>query len=375
MGLGRFRNAVREGYGGMNTAPGRPHESAPAPEVPRRMWAAVRERYGPVETLQVREVGVPAAASDEVLIEVAAAGVDRGVWHLLTGLPYVMRVMGFGFRRPRQPVLGADVSGRVVAVGRDVTRHRVGDAVFGSGRGTFAEYACAHENEVAAKPARLSFVQAAALTVSGSAAVQALHEAGHVRGRQRVLVLGASGGVGTFAMQLARIAGAEVTAVASAAKLDLVERLGADRVIDYGSTDATDGSFRYDLIVDIGGRTRLGKLRRALTHDGRLVIVGGENGGVWTGGVGRQLRAAALSPWVKQNLTSLISSTTPQRLAQLRSAVESGVVPAVERTHALDEVGVALRALEAGQIRGKRVIDLGRAETADSTASTPYEVR
>ena len=328
------------------------------PQVANHMRAVARDRYGPVSRVEIRRVPTPAPARGEVLLEVCAAGVDRGVWHVVTGLPYLMRLTGFGLRRPRQPVLGMDVAGRVVAVGPGVTRPEVGDAVFGVGNGTFAEYACARADQLATKPSRLSFAHAAAAPTSGVTALQAVHEIGKVRSGQRVLVLGASGGVGSFAIQLARSAGAEVTGVASAAKLDLVRSLGARHVVDYTTADATDGSEQYDVILDIGGRRRLRHLCRALTRDGTLVIVGGEDGGRWTGGVGRQLRAVALSRWRRQTLTTFISSATPQRLDRLRTALAEDLVPAVERTYGLDEARQALLDLEAGRVRGKSVIEV-----------------
>ena len=333
-------------------------QASQEPQVSARMLAAARDRYGPVTRVEIREVATPTPARDEVLVEVLAAGIDRGVWHVMTGLPYLMRLTGFGLRRPRQPLLGMDVAGRVAAVGSGVTRLRVGDAVFGIGSGTFAEYACARADQLTAKPPELSFAQAAAAPTSGLTALQAVREVGKVRSGQRVLVLGASGGVGSLAVQLARSAGAEVTGVASAAKLDLVRSLGANHIVDYTSADATDGTVRYDVVLDIGGRTRLAHLRRALTRNGTLVIVGGENGGKWTGGVGRQLRAVALSPFEPQRLTTFISSPTPQRLERLTTALLDGLIPAVGRTYRLDEVLLALQDLEAGRIRGKGVIDV-----------------
>ncbi len=326
--------------------------------VPARMLAAARTRYGPAAGVGIREVPTPVPAGDEVLVEVHAAGVDRGVWHVMTGLPYLMRPAGFGLRRPRQPVLGADLAGRVAAVGPGVVRLQVGDAVFGVGSGAFAEYATARADHLVAKPEQLSFAAAAAAPTSGITAMQAVHEIGRVEAGQRVLVLGASGGVGSFAVQLAKLAGAEVTGVASAAKLDLVRSLGADRALDYATTDPCDGSVRYALVLDIGGRTRLARLRRALTRSGTLVIVGGEDGGRVTGGIGRQLRAVARSPFTRQRLTMFVSVTTPERLERLRSLLADGLVPAVGQTYPLDAVPRAMTDLEAGRVRGKSVIEI-----------------
>ena len=332
------------------------------PSVPPRMRAATRDRYGPTTCIEVREVSTPAPGPDEVLVEVHAAGVDRGVWHVLTGLPYLLRLVGFGIRRPRQPVLGMDLAGRVVAVGRDVTRLQVGDVVFGVGTGTFAEFALAHHERVTSIPPGITYTDAAAVPVSGLAAWQAVHEIAKVRDGQRLMVLGASGGVGSFCVQLGASAGAEVTAVAGRAKLDLVASLGATHLIDYATTDPCDTVVPYDVIVDAGGRTPLAKLRTALAPDGTLVIVGGEKGGRWTGGIGRQLRALALSPWVRQQLTALMSASTPERLAELRAALGDDIIPAVGHIYALDEARQALDDLAAGRIRGKAVISIRDAD-------------
>lgn len=324
--------------------------------LPTHMRAAARHRYGSVAEVEIGTFPVPEPAGNEVLVEVSCAGLDRGVWHVLTGLPYLMRLTGFGLRRPRQPILGMDLAGRVVAVGADVTGPDIGDAVLGVGSGTFAQYALARADRVVPKPDRVSFGEAAAAPTSGLTAMQAVQDIGHVRPGQRVLVLGASGGVGSFCVQLASTAGAEVTGVASGAKHDLVRSLGAAHLIDYTSADPCDGSTRYDLIIDTGGRTPLAKLRRALTPDGTLVIVGGEDGDRWTGGIGRQLGAVVRSVGTKQRLTTFVSSPTQQRLERLRHALDGGLTPAVTRTYPLDDVPRAIRDLEAGRIQGKCVI-------------------
>lgn len=209
--------------------------------------------------------------------------VEAGVWHLMTGLPYLLRLMGFGLRAPKNPVRGLDVAGRVEAVGRKVTRFKVGDEVFGACDGSFAEYACARENRLAPKPGNLTFEQAAAVPISAYTALQAVRDKGRVRTGQKVLVIGASGGVGTFAVQLAKMYGADVTGVCSATKADLVRSIGADDVIDYTREDFADGTRHYDVILDIAGNRSLSHLRRALTPKGILVIVGGEEGGAWLG--------------------------------------------------------------------------------------------
>jgi NADPH:quinone reductase-like Zn-dependent oxidoreductase len=257
--------------------PTEPDSSTNASEHQRgTMKAVVQDVYGPPEILELREVAIPVPAADQVLVRVHAAGVDRGVAHLVTGLPYPLRLAGYGLRRPKAAVPGMDLAGRVEAVGPDVTGFRTGDEVFGIGTGTFAEYACAPAAKLAHKPADLTFVQAAAIAISGLTALQAARDHGRVAAGQAVLILGASGGVGTFAVQVAKAFGAEVTGVCSTAKVDLVRSIGADHVVDYTREDVTRLGRRYDVVLDIGGNTSLSRLRRVLTPRGRLVIVGGE---------------------------------------------------------------------------------------------------
>jgi NADPH:quinone reductase-like Zn-dependent oxidoreductase len=327
------------------------------------MRAIVQHRYGtvPEEVLRLERIARPRPAAGEVLIQVRAAGVDRGTWHLMAGQPYLMR-LGFGFRGPRNRVPGLDVAGTVVATGPEVTMFAAGDEVFGIARGSFAEYAVAREAKLARKPAALSFAQAAALAVSGLTALQGLRDAGHVQTGQKVLVIGASGGVGGYAVQLAKVFGAEVTGVCSTAKTGLVRAIGADHVIDYTQADFADGHERYDLILDIGGNTPLSRLRRALTPRGTLVIAGGEGAkgqaAQWIG-IGRQLRAVALSPLIRQRLTMFVSTHRRQDLETLRQLTESGqVTPVVEQTCPLTEVPRAIRRLHAGQVRGKLAITI-----------------
>lgn len=320
------------------------------------MRAAVRDHYGPVDLVQLRDIDRPAIGDADVLVRVHAAGVDRGVWHLMTGTPYPLRLAGFGFRTPKNPVLGGDFAGVVEAVGQAVTRFRAGDEVFGVADGTFAEFARAREDKLAPKPANLTFEQAAAVPTSGFTALQALRDQGHVQPGQTVLVIGASGGVGSFAVQLAKAFGAEVTGVCSTAKMELVRAIGADHVIDYTRGDITDGGHRYDLILDIGGNRPVSQLRRALAPKGTLVIVGGEGGGRWFG-MGRQLRALAISPLVRQRLTMFIASQRYEDLLFLKQLIEAGkVTPAIDRTYSLVEVPEAIRDLEQGKVRGKAVI-------------------
>ncbi len=331
--------------------------TSPTDALPANMRAIVQHAYGAADDLALENVDLPTIAADEVLIEVHAAGVDRGVWHLMTGNPYVIRIAGYGLTKPKQPIQGLDVAGRVVAVGADVTRFSPGDEVFGIASGSYADYAAAKQDKLARKPSTATFEQAAAATISGITALQALTDVGKLEAGQRVLVLGASGGVGSFAVQLAKALGAEVTGVASTTKIDLVRSLGADHVIDYTRDDATDGIASYDLIIDTGGRTPVRRLRRALTERGTLVIVGGEDGNRFTGGVGRQVRALMLSPFVKQRLTTFISTEGHSFIERLAEFIESGdVVPAIGRRFALEDAAQAIDQLETGATRGKSVI-------------------
>ena len=321
------------------------------------MKAIVHDTYGPADVLEHRDIDKPEVADDEVLVRVHAAGVDRGVWHVMTGLPYPIRLAGYGLRAPKNPVLGMDVAGVVEAVGDDVTRFRPGDEVFGIGKGTFAEYTRALEKKLAPKPANLTFEQAAVVAVSGLPALQGLRDRGRVGSGQRVLIIGASGGVGTYAVQLAKALGAEVTGVCTTTKVDMVRSIGADHVIDYRSDDFAEGEQRYDVILDIGGNAALSRLRRALVPKGTLVIAGGETGGRWLGGSDRQLRALVLSRFVGQTLTTFISSENHEDLLVLKELIESGkVTPVVDRSYPLAEAPEAIRHLEQGHARGKVVI-------------------
>ena len=323
------------------------------------MQAIVQDRYGtaPENVLRLAHIAKPTMSGNEVLVRVHAAGLDRGTWHLMTGRPYLLRVMGGGLRGPKVPVVGRDLAGTVVAVGADVTRFRAGDEVFGVGRGSFAEYAAAREDKLARKPASLSFEQAAVVPISALTAIHGVRDAGRVRAGQAVLIIGASGGVGTYAVQLAKAFGAEVTGVCSTSKVDLVRSIGADRVVDYTREDFTDGGQRYDLILDIGGNSRLSRLRRALAAEGTLVIVGGEEGGSLTGGIDRQIRAVTLSLFVRQRLTMLVPKEHHADLDVLSRLIEDGhVTPIIDRTYQLTAVPDAMRHLAAGHARGKVAI-------------------
>jgi NADPH:quinone reductase-like Zn-dependent oxidoreductase len=322
------------------------------------MKAIVQDRYGSADVLKLRDVPRPAIGEDGVLLRVHAAGLDPGVWHVMAGLPYLVRVMGYGLRRPRDGIRGTDVAGRVAAVGPNVTAFRPGDEVFGTCTGSFAEYASAHHENLAPRPENLSLEQAAAVPVSARTALHALRDKAHVQPKQKVLITGAGGGVGTFAVQLARSFHAEVTAVCSAGKADHVGTAGAHHVIDYTQEDFTDGRRRYDVILDCAGRTPLSRLRRALTPRGTLVIVGGEGGGRWLGGFDRSiLRAPLLSLFVGQRLLSVVPKQRRQDLLDLKDLSEGGAfTPVIDRTYPLSEVAEAVRYLRAGHVRGKVVI-------------------
>src|SRR4051794_12382111 len=311
--------------------------------------AITQDRYGSADVLRLSDIDEPTPGDHEVLVGVRAAGMARGVLHVMTGEPYLMRLMGFGLRRPRNPVPGQDVAGTVTATGDGVTRFQSGDEVFGIAKGSFAESAVAREDKLSHKPEALSFEQAAAMPISGLTALGALDAAGVTVGSD-VLVVGASGGVGGYVVQIAVALGARVTGVASGSKADLVTALGARRVIDYTRDDFTAGSHRYDVVVDTGGMTAVSRLRKALAPKGTLVIVGGESGSTWSPGMGRQLKAAAMSPMVSQRLRSILNKehyTGLDRLAEL--AVHGDVTPRIERSYALADVPAAVRRLEAGE--------------------------
>jgi NADPH:quinone reductase-like Zn-dependent oxidoreductase len=351
--------------GGGREARGRDEESGHAPRAPaaggQLMRAIVQDRYGTAagDVLRLARIGVPAVKDGEVLVRVRAAGVDRGTWHLMAGVPYLMRILGFGVRGPRAAVLGRDLAGTVEAVGRDVTGLEPGDEVFGTGHGSFAEYAPARPDTLTPKPANIYFEQAAAVPTSAITALQALRDRARLTPGQHVLIAGASGGVGTFAVQIAKAYGAEVTGVCSTAKMDLVRAIGADHVIDYTREDFADGRRRYDAVIDIGGNRRLAHLRRALTPRGTLVITGGEGGGRWLGGIGRNLQAALVSPFVSQRLTAFIARPRRADLVTLRDLMESGAVtPAIDRAYPLGEAAAAVGYLAEGKARGKVVLTI-----------------
>jgi NADPH:quinone reductase-like Zn-dependent oxidoreductase len=327
----------------------------PTTAPPTTMRAVVQDRYGSAGVLRVSRVARPVIADDQVLVRVHAAGLDRGTEHLMTGKPYVMR-LGFGLRRPKNPVSGRAVAGTVAEVGSAVTRFAIGDEVYGTAPGSFAEYAVARQGNLARKPVNLSFAQAAVVPVSAGTALQALVDVAKVQAGQSVLIVGASGGVGTYAVQLAKAFGAQVTGVCSTAKMDLVTSLGADHVIDYTRVDFANGTARYDVILDIGGTPSLGRLRRALRPRGTAVFVGGENAGSLTG-MGRQVRGALASPFLRQRLAVLMAKERAADLERLTELIEAGQVsPSLDRSYPLDEAPDAMRLLQKGRVRGKVAI-------------------
>lgn len=339
----------------------RPMAPTPAAAGMETMKAIVQDSYGsaPEEVLQLAEVARPTIGDDEILVRVRGASVDRGTWHLMAGLPYPIRVAGFGVRRPKALNPGRSVAGTVESVGKDVTAFKPGDEVYGTCDASFAGYACAGAGRLALTPANLSFEQAAAVPVSALTALQAVRDQARVQPGDNVLILGASGGVGTFAVQIAKAFGGEVIGVCSTAKVDLVRSIGADHVIDYTRDDVIGGEQRYDAILDIGGNRRLSHLRRGLTPGGRLVIIGGETGGRWIGGYDRGFRAQLLSPFVGQKLGGFMASENSADLIVLRALIESGkVTPAIDRTYPLSEAPAAIRYVQEGRARGKVVITI-----------------
>jgi NADPH:quinone reductase-like Zn-dependent oxidoreductase len=325
------------------------------------MKAIVQDVYGSADVLQLRDIDRPSPSDGEVLVQVRAAGADPGVWHLMTGVPYLMRVIGFGFRRPKVPVRGLALAGVVAAAGPGVTRFQPGDEVFGTCRsGSFAEYAVAREDRLAPKPASLSFAEAAALPVSGLTALQAVRNQAHVQAGQRVMITGAGGGIGTFAVQIAKARGASVTGVCGPAKADLVRSIGADSIIDYTREEIDCGDARYDVIIDTAGNRPLSLLRRALTPRGTLVLAGGDHYDrpVLTG-MSRAVRAPFLSMFIRQRLRTLLARENAADYQTLAQIAESGAVtPVIDRTYSLADSAEAIRHIATGHATGKGVITI-----------------
>lgn len=331
--------------------------TAAASGVPETMSAITQDRYGEaLEVLSTGRVPVPDPGADEVLIEVAAAGVDQGTWHLVAGMPLVVR-LGFGLRRPRNPVPGLDVSGTVVKCGEEVRDLAPGDAVFGIAKGSFAQYAVAKATKIVKRPDSLPELDAAGLAVSGITALQAVRDVARVSPGERVLVVGASGGVGSFAVQIAKSQGAEVVGVCSAGKADFVRSLGVDDVIDYRSESLDARGVGYDAIIDTGGANPLRALRSVLTERGRLVIVGAETGGKLIGGVDRQLRGVLLSMFSRQTIKTFIAAEKGESMTVLADMVDRGDVRVgLGATRPLQEAAAAIDDLRAGRSRGKTVL-------------------
>jgi NADPH:quinone reductase-like Zn-dependent oxidoreductase len=320
------------------------------------MRAIVQDKYGEtVDVLQLAEIDRPKVGNDDVLIRVRAASVHIGDWHVMTGLPYLLRVVGFGFRAPKARVRGMDVAGTVEAVGQNVTQFQAGDEVFGTCDGSFAEHAVARPDTLAHKPANLTIEQAAAVPTSAVAALQALRDAGDIKPSDKVLIIGASGGVGLFAVQIAKSSDAEVTGVCSTANVDLVRSVGADHVVDYAKEDFTQSGQQYDLILVMGGNRSLSQLKRALRPGGTLVPVGTEEGNRWVGGKA-WLQAMLLSRLVR-HLRPLASEPNQADLQSLTELIEAGkITPVIDKTYPLSEVPDAIRYLHEGNARGKVVI-------------------
>ena len=320
------------------------------------MKALTQDRYGTADVVKFRDIERPSPGEGQVLVRVVAAGMDRGAWHFMAGEPYLMRLLGFGFRAPSVAVPGTNFAGVVEAVGPGVTGYQPGEEVYGATRGTFAEYAVAPIEKVAPKSPQLSFEQAAVLPYPTFVAMQALRDHGHVQPGQRVLVVGASGAVGTIAVQLAVAFGATVTGVCSGGHADLVRSLGASDIIDYTTQDFAGGSRPFDLILDIGGRTSVARLRRALTRTGTLVILGGE-GDRWIGGTQRQLWANILSPFVPQKLVAFVVKENARELLQMNELVAAGkITPVLGPTFRLPDGAAAITAFEKGDTQGRIVI-------------------
>jgi len=333
------------------------------------MRAIVQERYGSLDVLQLREVERPSAEDDEVLVRVRATSVHPDVWHALRGVPYVLRIMGSGLRRPKNQVPGTDLAGLVESVGKNVTRLRPGDEVFGpsvganlwGNGGTYAEYAAVPEGKLQPKPANLTFEEAASVLTSGPIAIQGIRDEGRLQAGQKVLINGAGGGVGTIAVQLAKAYGADVTAVDAPGKLDLLRSIGADRVIDYTEEDFTRSGERFDLVLDIAGNHPWSELRRVLTPEGTYVLIGhdqyGGSGHRWFGSLGRFFKLMVISPFVSQLHPFRGAKDPGDRLVVLKELIEAGKIrPVIDRTFPLSEVPEAIRYLESGQARGKVVI-------------------
>ena len=325
------------------------------------MKAVVYTDYGSPDVLEIRDIKKPVPNDDQVLIKVRAASINPLDWHFMEGTPYIMR-MGVGLRKPKDPRLGVDMAGQVEAVGKNVTQFKPGDEVFGARNGAFAEYVCARADKaVVLKPANVTFEQAASVAIAAVTALQGLRDKGHVQPGQNVLINGASGGVGTFAVQIAKSFGAEVTGVCSTRNLDLVRSLGADHVIDYTKEDFTKGEQRYDLILDNVGTQPLSGFRHVLQPKGICVMIGGggPNDGGLIGPLARPVKALLLSPFISQKMGMFMAELNKKDLTILGDLMQSGkVTPVIDRTYPLSQIAEAIRYLEQGHARGKVVITM-----------------
>ena len=328
------------------------------------MKAVVYTEYGSPDVLEIRDIKKPVPNDDQVLIKVRAASINPLDWHFMEGTPYIMRAIGVGLRKPKDPRLGVDMAGQVEAVGKNVTQFKPGDEVFGGRTGAFAEYVCARaDRAIVLKPANITFEQAASVPIAAITALQGLRDKGKIQPGQKVLINGASGGVGTFAVQIAKSFGADVTGVCSTRNLDLVRSLGADHVIDYTKEDFTKGDQRYDLILDNVGTQPLSGFRRALQPNGICVMIGGggPNDGGLIGPLGRPVKALLLSPFISQKMGMLMAELNKKDLTILGDLMQSGkVTPVIDRTYPLSQIAEAIRYLEQGHARGKVIIIMGQ---------------
>ena len=326
------------------------------------MKAVVYTSYGPPDVLEIRDIKKPVPGDDQVLVKVRATSVNPYDWHFIRGTPYVMRAMMVGLRKPKDPRLGVDYAGTVEAVGKNVTQFKPGDEVFGGRGGAFAEYICARaDRAITLKPPNISFEQAAGVPLAGSTALQGLRDGGHVRPGQKVLINGASGGVGTFAVQIAKSLGADVTGVCSTRNLDLVRSLGANHVIDYTKEDVMKGDQRYDVILDNVGTQPLSGFRRVLTPKGNYVMIGGGglDDGKWVGPMVRPIKAMLMSPFIDQKMGFFMAKQDKSDLKILADLMQSGkVTPVIDRTYRLSQIADAVRYLEEGHARGKVVVTI-----------------
>lgn len=320
------------------------------------MQAIVHETYGGPEVLELRAIDTPTPDDDRVLVRVHAASVNAYDWHMLTGLPYIGR-LGEGLRRPKTQTPGVDVAGTVEAVGRNVTQFQPGDEVFGAANGSFAEYACARQENIVTKPKDITFELAAAIPMAGTTALQALRDKGRLQEGQHVLINGAAGGVGTFAVQIAKALGAEVTGVCSTANVDTVRSIGADHVIDYTVGDFASEPRQYDVMIDNAGSRSLSDCRRALTRNGIYVIVGGPKKGRVLGPARGMLKAVLTFPFVSQKAAPMIAKYKQDDLRFLGELVTAGkVTPVIEQSYQLSEVPEAIRRIGTGHAKGKLVV-------------------